>query len=209
MSLHSEVEKFKAWAAIYPRANEYGEWECAYENWPDLYAAALHVLEISKPEAWSEEISNDLLYAMARDNECEILIDKLAEIPSVLFELAKMAIHSQDPDAKWQLADRLGSLNSRQAEAETLLLGFVVDENEYVRRRALLSLGTLKSTKAEKFAVKAWDSNHEYQRMAALSVLEAISSAKLPEYIEKAMQDGREHLVHSALGIQHRMAHKP
>ena len=202
MSLHSEVEKFKAWAVTYPLANKYGEWECAYDNWPELYTAAFHFLETSRPEAWTEVNSNDLLYVIARDNECEILIVKLAETPNVLIELSRIAILSQESDAKWQLADRLGSFDSRQAEAEALLLKFVVDENEYVRRRALLSLGTLKSTKAEELAVKAWAANHEYQRMAALSVLDAISSAKLPEYIEKAMQDGREYLVHKALEIQ-------
>ena len=79
---------------------------------------------------------------------------------------------------------------------------FVEDENEYVNRRALLSLGILKSSKAESLAERAWASEQEYQRIAALWVLKYVSSSKLPEYLQRAKKDGRKYVIQNALEIQ-------
>lgn len=202
MSLSQEIDKFKAWAANYPIEQRYGEWECDYEEWDTLYKAVRSFLASSPIEKWSPAEIDDILYAIARDNEIEYLINEIKENPNVLLKLSSLALSSSESDAKWQLADRLGHLSSRAQEAEALLLEFVNDENEYVSRRALLALGNLKSPKAEELAEQAWNSGHEYQRIAALSVLKAISSQKLPIYVRKAIEDGREYIVHNARRIQ-------
>jgi hypothetical protein len=82
------------------------------------------------------------------------------------------------------------------------LRSFVYDDNEYLSRRALLSLASLKSDKSEALAERAWESGHLYQRIAALSVLNKISSSKLQEYLKKAHEDGREYLVKNTLKIE-------
>jgi len=82
----------------------------------------------------------------------------------------------------------------------------VVDEDEYVKRCALISLGELKSSKSESLAERAWHTGHEYQRMAALEVLDKISSSKLAIYLKEAMEDGRPHLVKTARKIKKKQA---
>jgi HEAT repeats len=186
MSLQQEVDKFKAWAATYPIQERSGEWECDYSDWDTFHKAVLSFLASSSPEDWSDTEVSNLLYAIARDNEIEYLVKQVAKNSETLLRLSNLAVSSSEADAKWQLAVQLGALSSRVPEAETLLLKFVNDEDEYVSRRALLSLGALKSSRAEALAERAWDTGHQYQRIAALWVLKEISSDKLPVYVKKA-----------------------
>jgi HEAT repeat protein len=203
MTLHQEVEKFKAWATTnYPGEKRYGEWEDDYPAWDALYKATLEFLASSSQTEWDDMDVNDLLYVVARDNEPENLADEVAKEPDRLLRLAGLALTSPETDARWQLATRLGALSDRVQEAEALLLRFVDDKDEYVSRRALLALCDLKSPRAEALAERAWSTGDEYQRLAALSVLEEISSDKLPLYIQRAMEDGREYIVRKAQLIQ-------
>jgi hypothetical protein len=197
-SLQEQVEKFKAWASAHPVHRRTGEWECDYEHWPRLWAAAIAVLDSLPPEAWTETCSVNLLYAIARDNEMEHIAQELSGRPEALLKLARFALRSLEPDAKWQLAARLGTLSTNKAEAETLLLRLVDDADEYVSRRSLLALGASKSVHAESLAEKAWLTGHEYQRIAALRVLKDIASSKLTEYAQFAEEDGRKSVIKSA-----------
>ncbi|WP_227245324.1 hypothetical protein [Paraburkholderia caribensis] len=139
-----------------------------------------------------------MLYAIARDNEMEHIAQELSGRPEALLELARFALRSLEPDAKWQLAAQLGTLSTNKAEAETLLLRLVDDADEYVSRRSLLALGVLKSVHAESLAEKAWLTGHEYQRIAALRVLKDIASSKLTEYAQFAEEDGRKSVIKNA-----------
>lgn len=198
-SLRTEVAKFKRWASAYPVPvdKRSGEWEVEYDDWPALHDAALMFLASAVTETWTEDEVEDLLYAIARDNEIEHLSRSLRERPDVLLKLAALA-RGAESAAKWQLASQLGTLSERKAEAERLLLTFVEDDAEYVSRRALLALGALHSPHAERLAERAWRAGHLYQRMAALHVLAAVSSRKLPEYVRLAYEDGRPHLIEIA-----------
>ncbi|MBB6583777.1 hypothetical protein [Ralstonia solanacearum] len=198
--LQEEVEKFEQWAALYPPHQRSGEWECGYGQWQSLWAAAIAVLESLSPNAWTEKCRAHLLYAIARDNEMECIAGELSERPDALLELARLAIDSSELDAKWQLAVQLGALSTsaEKEEAETLLLRLVGDEDEYVSRRSLLALGTLKSVHAESLAEKAWLTGHEYQRIAALWVLKDVAPDKLTRYVRLAEEDGREFVVENA-----------
>ncbi len=100
------------------------------------------------------------------------------------------------------LAVELGALHEQKNAAELILIGFVHDEDEYVSRRALLSLAKMKSDRTESLVERAWGTGHLYQRIAALSTLQTVSSKKLREYVEKAYENGREYVVQNARKIE-------
>jgi hypothetical protein len=202
MSLRTEVGKFKNWATSYPVEQRSGEWECNYSEWNEFHAEALAFLTSSSPAEWSESDVHDLLYTIARDNEIEYLVKEVAKNSEMLLKLSELAVSSSEVDAKWQLAVQLGTLSNHKHEAEALLLHLVDDQNEYVSRRALLSLGLLKSEKAEALAERAWETGHEYQRIAALWVLKNVASSKLADYLHRAKEDGRQYVVQNALEVQ-------
>lgn len=198
-SLQEEIERFKEWAALYPIHLRTGEWECDYDQWQPLWAAAIAVLDSLPPSSWTETCCANLLYAIARDNEDERIARELPGNPDALLELARLAIESSEPDAKWQLAVQLGALSTAREEAEALLLRLVDDHDEYVSRRALLALGAWRSAHAESLAERAWLTGHEYQRIAALWVLGDVAPGKLAHYVGLAKEDGRQLVVENAL----------
>ncbi|WP_174907781.1 HEAT repeat domain-containing protein [Burkholderia diffusa] len=200
-TLHEQVEKFREWAALYPVRQRSTDWECEYGHWEALWDASLAVVDSLAPDAWTVTACADLLYAIARDHALEHISSMLWTQPDALLALARASIDASEPNAKWQLAARLGGQGSHAAEAEALLLRLVNDEDEYVRRRALLALGALKSAYAETLAERAWHTGHEYQRIAALWVLKDIKSGKLAQYVKLAEEDGREYVVRNARDV--------
>ena len=46
-----------------------------------------------------------LLYALARDNECECILGMLTEHPENGMRIARAAMECPDPDARWQVAE--------------------------------------------------------------------------------------------------------
>jgi HEAT repeat protein len=145
----------------------------------------------SEPDSWDSEAKKLLLYVIARDNEVEHVANLLNE--SQAFALAS-SWAEEEPDAKWQLAVRLGKLPMGD-ETEQLLVDFETDSNEYARRRAMMVLAELGYKSAEKHVAAAWNTGNEYQRMAALHVLERLGSPQLNDYLELASADVRQHLV--------------
>lgn len=204
MSLHKEVEKFKTWAAGYPIEGRSGEWECDYSEWGDLHAQVLSFITATPFSDWTTEQVDDVLYAVARDNEIEHLSEEIAKQPNLLLELAEASVGSEERDAKWQLAVQLGQQAIYSARSEEILLKLVNDEDEYVRRRALLSLGANRSAAAISLAERAWDTGHEYQRIAALWVIKDCAPAMLSVYVDKAHKDGRQYVVQNAHEVTRR-----
>jgi HEAT repeats len=201
--LHQEVTKFREWVSSVDCLNSETlnvEDGCCYSEWWDLCKIILSFLTTSINEDWSNQDVDDILHVIGWDNECEYLTDEIEENFDILIKLADLALNSSEDNAKWQLADRLGNLSNEPAES--LLLKYVNDENEYVRRRALIALGRMKSPQAEALAEKSWETGEEYQRIAVLWVLKDISSNKLPSYLQKAMEDGRHIVLTNAHRIQ-------
>lgn len=196
--LHHAIEHFREWAKRSYPAQPYGEWETGYEDWESLYAASRAMLQ-SESDSWDSQAKNLLLYVIARDNEVGLVTSLLNE--SQAFALASFSTAEGEPDAKWQLAVRLGELPLRD-ETEKLLLDFAADSNEYVRRRAMMTLADLGCRSAERLVVTAWKTADEYQRMASLHVLERLNSPHLNEYLELASADGREYLAKMAKRIR-------
>jgi HEAT repeat protein len=152
----------------------------------------------SPPEVWSDEQLQAVLYALARDNEDEHLGEEIRlHHPTRLIALAKAALLGGEFDARWQLADQLGRLDSDRGEVERLLLALVRDEDEYVRRRALKSLARIDSPSAEQLALEAWhrpDEHQEWARMMVLDCLHRIRSPHLEHLLAEAERDERQHL---------------
>jgi HEAT repeats len=148
--LHQEVTKFREWVSSVEYLNSEtlnAEYGCIYSEWWHLLEIILTFLTTSINDHWTDREVSDILYVMGWDNECEDLADEIEENPDVLIKLANLALNSLEDDAKWQLADRLGNLSNETAEL--LLLKFVDDKDEYVRRRALSALGRMQSPYAE------------------------------------------------------------
>jgi HEAT repeats len=198
-----EAQKFRNWAdRTYPAGvTRHGEWECEYDDWGSLYSAYVSHLGRYDPQDWKTEDLDLLLYVLARDNENQTLQAELEKRSAHLIEMAKLALsRSCDYEARWQIADALGNLKG--SLVDPLLELFFSDEHEYVRRRALLSLGRIGSLKTEELVPNAWQTGDEYQRMSALASLNSMNSPLLPMYLKLAEQDGRQYLLREALRIR-------
>jgi hypothetical protein len=192
---------FRDWADSYPVGERSPEWETEYYRWPEIYSAVEAFLDASHAKLWDSVATELILYLLARDNELEELKEKLVCRPVALIALTMAGRQSGEPDARWQLADALGSVNLSDDQVEPLLEYWCRDESEYVSRRALLALARRSSSKAERLAVRAWDTGHEYQRIAALEALASCRSSLLPAYLNLAKEDGRMHLVNQAIKL--------
>ncbi|MGY8634826.1 HEAT repeat domain-containing protein [Bradyrhizobium sp. 14AA] len=196
--LAEAVSAFRNWADCYPVGERSGEWECDYDQWPSITSAFTAFLDSGVPQRWNASVIEMLLYILARDNEMEMLKEELITRPAHLVVLARAALRSTEQDARWQLADALGSIELPANEVEPLLVQLFHDRDEYVSRRALLALARRQTSEAEALALRAWSTEHEYQRMAALEALFACRSPLLQSHLDLAERDGRQHLVNAA-----------
>jgi HEAT repeat protein len=183
-NLARAVDRFRAWADAHPARG--GEWEVDYPAWGELHAAAAATL--AEP-ALTDADAERLLYALARDNECEIVLAALGDHPHHGLALARAALvpGSADADARWQLAVFLGT--QADEESRALLARYVDDEDEYVRRRALLAAVLHDPSLAESVALARVRDPFEYARLAALSVLEEVASPALDASAARLVDD--------------------
>ena len=87
MSMHKEIERFRAWAASLRVKACPGEWGCDYSEWDAMCKAVLAFLASSSLPDWDDAEVRDLLYAIARDNESEYLAAEVATDAERLFKL--------------------------------------------------------------------------------------------------------------------------
>ncbi len=196
MDIVRAAEAFAAWARTHPQ--DFGEWETDYLEWPAVYDCARALLADRPFQEWNDAEKQSFLYLLARDNEVEDLADLLAEHPKTLAHVAEHVCatpSSAEAHARWQVAAYLPAIGT---EAISLLVTLVADEDEYVRRRALLSLGALRAPVAERCAVAAWESGLEYQRIAALHVLHEVGSPRFSTYARLAAGDSRPYVRRAA-----------
>ncbi len=195
LSFEDELSQFRSWAADQDVENGQGMWEIDYCNWPQIGQAFEEFLQKQSFETWNSHTLSDVVYIVARNNDSRFLVSLIAQEPQRLIFLAQAAIDSSEGDAKWQIAGKLGKLNPQEYPVEPLLVKMFQDEDEYVRRQALMALGQMHSPVAEGLVETAWATGHEYQRIAVLQVLHDLNSPQLPDYLKKAHQDGREYLT--------------
>lgn len=196
------VARFRAWADTYPPEERFDGWESDYGAWPELYGAFTSYVRANSWRQWSEATSQALLYAIARDNEMAELVKVVAENPDDLLHLAQQAVAFPDSDARWQIVVELSCLEPQPPQVEPLLLQFAQDEDEYVRRRALMALADVGSAQVADLVRRAWDTGDEYQRIAAIYALDVIGSPELDTYLARAQADGREQLFEFASRIR-------
>ena len=207
--IFAEIEKFKKWAEAYsdiPQDERGGEWECDYSDWPIIWTEFETFLNDSHYSNWTDEEINNVLYIIARDNECNSIIELLSEKPKTLEFIAKEGLNFDSHDTKWQIVEMLYKLENK-SDAEQLVEKYLKQDIEYVSRMAIKTLGRLKSNLTEKYCEKAWEWNKndpmsEYQRMMALTVLFEFGSPLTSKYIKLAKEDGREYLVRQAINIE-------
>lgn len=195
VELHKSVEAFKAFQKrYYPQIteeNDNGEWEIGLTQWDEMNSAYLKMIESGKPEAITDELLDDMLYVIARDNECSNLLIETLNYPDWFEPLCRRSIHTDYYNAKWQFAEQLGEYKGEN-DIKELLFSFIESGDEYTERMALWSMCRHFPKKAEEYAVKFWERNiysaDEYQKIMALSVLHQIKSPLLQEYIVRASQ---------------------
>lgn len=207
--LFEKIEKFKTWSGHLdetPEEQRTGSWEDAYAQWNEVDAAFIDFINKSSPADWTAEAVGALLYLIARDHASEIFADLVAAHPDKLAYLARRA-DAGSPGSRWQLAVRLPELGDR-ALAESLLLRFIDDPDEYVRRRTLHTLAEIGSVHTEPCCLAAWQqgSHQPAGRVAVLEALFKMGSPKLYHYLQEAQQDGNPHLLQSAAAIERQLS---
>ncbi|WP_281886596.1 HEAT repeat domain-containing protein [Paenibacillus sp. YYML68] len=119
------------------------EWETNYLDWSLICTITERLFETTDHTDWARRTVNNLLYIIARDNECEIIIGQLTKNPSSFLFLAKEALFYSDYDARWQFAHYLTRILYKCPDAMEVLLRYTEDNVEYVRRRAIEAMKTI------------------------------------------------------------------
>ena len=209
--LHIKVNAFKSWAkSYYPQIteeNDNGEWCFCYE-FHDMISSALNVIEKCHAASATEQMIDDLLYVIARDNECETIIDELTDHNEWFALLCRRSLETYYTNAKWQFVKNLCNYDGNDNIHE-LVYDFLTVEDEYTERLALKALADIYPEKAEEYAIDFWNrkkyKNDEYQKIMVLHVLYQIRSHKLNYYLEIAEHSNYEYLKMNAQEIREKM----
>jgi hypothetical protein len=204
--IFTEIKRFRQWTTLTPTK---GYSEDEYTGWNKIYSCFEKFLNIHF-SFWNDNQIKDILYIIAKDRDDD-LARKIAKDEQRLFFLSKQSL--KYGEAKWQLVIHLHDCTDK-ITAEEILKLFVQDEDEYVNRRALITLAKLGSKQTETYCKIAWDRDlygerQEYQRIAVLYSLAIINSALLPSYIALAKSDGRQNLLKCAIEIENQNNSKP
>ena len=152
--LYREIKKFTKWAdqcqPTWSEERDNGEWELGYPHFEELCGAAEVVVNEYPCSEADETLIHALLFVIARDNECEELVEEKLVLHRDWFELlAKKGIGSKYVNAEWQFAKHLGDCEGCDPE---LLFLFIKSEYEYTSRMALQTMAELKPECAEHYA---------------------------------------------------------
>lgn len=170
--LRQQIEDCERWRSRAPQLN-FPDSGDDYPQWDALVGAAIRALDWPQ---WDESKPARLLWVLGFDNETQRFKDTVSRRPAPLIALARFALRGEHSgldwhqQARWQIAAALGDIPA-DAETEQLLLHFARDADEYVSRRALISLGRIRSKAALPLARTAWQTNNYYRQLAALIVL--------------------------------------
>ena len=186
----SEVEKFRLWAP--PHKDTYGEWEEDYDNWSELVSATELLINSGSYNNPDQSLTDDLLYAIARDNECGRISDILEDNLVLLEYLTIHGVKSNEWHAKWQLAVLVGE--STLKNAAELIRPYLTDNEEYVRRRSLMAITPHSPEEAEAIALRQISDEYEYTRIVSIHVLFEVSSTELNYYLNILKNDPNEHV---------------
>ena len=189
-NFESEVEKFRLWAVAYK--DKYGEWEEDYENWPKLVSATEALINSGFYNNPDQSLTEGILYAIARDNECGRISDTLEGNFDLLEYLTIHGVKSNEWHAKWQLAVLVGK--SALKNAAELIRPYLTDNEEYVRRISLMAIAKHSPEEAETIALERISDEYEYTRIASITVLFEVGSTELNYHLNILKNDPSEHV---------------
>lgn len=216
--LHKSVCDFKKRAQkIKPdwsEENDNGEWEIGMCEFDEMYNNILVFIgNFSRvnPSQITGQIIDDILFGIARDNECGRIVNILVErYPEWYSFLCKKSLKTAYTNAKWQFAETLKDYKGSDEKLRELIFEFLETGDEYTERMALQSLAFLYPEKAEKYAVDFWErnkyENDEYQKIMALHVLYIINSPKLEFYLGLAGKSKYKWLKQNAKEIREKIS---
>lgn len=154
-----------------------------------MYHQILKTIQNVPYDKASDRMLNDILYGIARDNECGMIIEYLEDFPEWYSVLCRKCLNTGYTNAKWQFAESLRNYQGDDG-LQDVVFQFLDSGDEYTERLALKTLATLFPQKTEKYAIEFWNRekfiNHkgyEYQKIMVLDVLYEIGSPKLHEYL--------------------------
>ena len=214
--LHRAVAKFvKEADKKYPNwseRNDNGEWEIGLDKFDDMYKVILEIIEYTSCDEATEQMLDDILFGIARDNECSRIIEVLLKYPDWYALLCEKVLFTEYINAKWQFAESLKDYHGKD-EIKDLIFDFLQVDDEYTQRMALKSLAYIHPDKAEEYAIEFWWRDkykddafgHEYQKIMVLHVLHMIHSTKLEKYLDLADESEYYYLKENAREIRKRM----
>lgn len=213
--LHKSVYKFKRWAKRnYPTKtedNDNGEWELGSNEFDKMYDNIIEIIKNTSCRSATEQMIDDILYGIARDNEASRIIDVLKNFPEWYSVLCRQCLKTNYTNAKWQFAESLINYNGNDNLKE-MIYQFLEVDDEYTERLALMSLAHIYPDKAEKYAIDFWNrnkfENDEYQKIMVLHVLYKINSPKLKYYLDLAEQSEYKYLKENAIEIREKVKGK-
>ena len=97
--LHKKVIKFKKRAdKDYPdwnERNDNGEWEIGLDEFDEMCDVIFEIIENIACTVASEQMLDDILFGIARDNECSRIVDRLIEYPEWYSLLCKKSLTTE------------------------------------------------------------------------------------------------------------------
>jgi len=210
--MHKSVIDFKKIASeAHPQwseTNDNGEWEIDLDEFDEMCSIAFEIIKTISPEEASAQLVDDLLFAIARDNEYSRIVYELLEYPAWFSILCRKSLETDYRNAKWQFAENLKDYNGHD-DLQDLIFEFLAVDDEYTERLALQSLAYIYPDKAEKYAIEFWhrdkytdDYGSEYQKIMVLHVLNIIHSPELEKYLDLADHTDYRYLRENAAEIR-------
>ena len=96
---------------MWDEEHDNGEWEIGTDNhFDEMVSAAGEVISNTDFADADEVLIDAMLFAVARDNECEMLADELLKHEGWFTLLAKSSLGSEYVNAQWQFAKRIGEI---------------------------------------------------------------------------------------------------
>lgn len=215
--LHKKVNRFKHRAnKDYPNWNERndnGEWEIGLREFDEMCNFIFEIIENISCDKASEPMLDDILFGIARDNECGRIVQELIDYPQWYSILCRKSLMTDYVNAKWQFAGSLKDYKG-QDNLHELIYEFLNVDDEYTERLALKSLAYIYPDKAEKYAIEFWWRDKyrdkvyedEYQKIMVLHVLYIIYSTELEKYLDLADKTGYYYLKENSKEIRRELS---
>lgn len=109
--LHRAVAQFvKEADKKYPNwseRNDNGEWGIGLDKFDDMYKVILEIIEYTSCDEATEQMLDDILFGIARDNECSRIIEVLLKYPDWYALLCEKVLFTEYINAKWQFEESL------------------------------------------------------------------------------------------------------